>query len=217
MSIYLISALLAPAALLSPTCHSASLRVSSGRSAPPAVMAGFGGAAAPPSKGKKAGKPAGKAASKAANRAAKSAGLSAKRQWDSHTALVAAGGATTLAWARAAADEEWLEVGTLSATSEAELSAAAHMQKRLILEHAGRLEPRLRLAPALEAGHGADAGSVTPAAKGPPPEVKCGLVGLPDPGGFYSRGRTVGGTNLRTGATLGSGAAPPADSKGRLS
>ena len=94
MSVYLISALLAPAALLSPTCRSASLRVSSGRSAPPAVMAGFGGAAASPSKGKKAGKPAGKAASKAANRAAKSAGLSAKRQWDSHTALVAAGGAT---------------------------------------------------------------------------------------------------------------------------
>mmetsp|Transcript_35764 Transcript_35764/g.115001 ORF Transcript_35764/g.115001 Transcript_35764/m.115001 type:complete len:212 (+) Transcript_35764:194-829(+) len=35
MSVYLISALLAPAALLSPTCRSASLRVSSGRSAPP--------------------------------------------------------------------------------------------------------------------------------------------------------------------------------------
>jgi len=157
----------------------------------------------------------GKAASKAANKAARSSGLSAKRQWDAHAELVKGGGATTSVWARAAASEEpWLQVGTVSAPDAAMLPVAAHAQKRLILEHAGRLSPRFLMIKALECGYGDDADKVMPVAKGIPPEdVTCGLVGLPDPGGFYKRSPG----DMRTGATASTGAAPASDSKGRIS
>lgn len=179
-------------------------------------MAGFGSEAPAPKKAKAAAKPSGKAASKAANKAARSAGLSAKRQWDHHSDLLKSGCATTSVWARPAnSDEgvEWVEVGTISAKEASDLGAAAHAQKRLILEHAGRLSPKLLVLKTLECGFGDDVGSISLVAKGPPPEgVTCGLLGLPDPGGFYKRAAG----DARTGATQSSGAAPASDSKGRV-
>lgn len=189
--------------------------------ASPRLMAGFGAADSAPKKKPSQGvKPTGKAASKAANKVARSSGLSAKKQWDRHSELIVTGAATTSVWARPANaedgedGEDWMEVGTISAEEPSSLEAAAHAQKRLILEHAGRLSPRLLVLKALEAGYGEAATSVTPVPKGVPPEgVTCGLVGLPDPGGFYSRSLVV---NLRTGATGTGGAAPASDSKGRV-
>jgi len=179
-------------------------------------MAGFGSDAAAPKKAKAVVKPSGKAASKAANKAARSSGMSAKRQWDYHSDLLKSGCATTRVWARPANSEEdgeWVEVGTISAKEASDLGAAAHAQKRLILEHAGRLSPKLLVLKTLECGYGDDVGSISLVAKGPPPEgVTCGLLGLPDPGGFYKR--TLG--DARTGATSSSGAAPASDSKGRV-
>jgi hypothetical protein len=180
------------------------------------LMAGFGSEAAAPKKAKVASKPSGKAASKAANKAARSSGMSAKRQWDQHTELVKSGCATTRVWARPANSQdaaEWVEVGSISAEEASDLGAAAHAQKRLILEHAGRVSPKLLVLKALECGYGDDEGSIVLVAKGPPPEgVTCGLLGLPDAGGFYKRGAA----DIRTGATLSSGAAPASDSKGRV-
>ena len=42
--------------------------------------------------------------------------------------------------------------------------------------------------------------------------MQCGFVGQPDPGGFYKKGNRV----ESSGAMGGSGAAPRADSKGRI-
>jgi len=183
----------------------------------PLRMAGFGGAAAAPKKSKPT-KPVGKAASKAAHKASRATALSARRQWEYHSELLKSGGATTCVWARPAEAEdgtEWIEVGSISAKGASDLAAAAHAQKRLILEHAGRVSPKLLVLKRLECGFGDDVASVSAVAKGPAPEGATsdyGLVGLPDPGGFYMKGAG----DLRSGATASSGAAPASDSKGRV-
>jgi len=89
-------------------------------------------------------------------------------------------------------------------------SLSAHYQKRLILEHAARMSPRLHVAKnTLELGWEVD-GEIAKVAKADVPELACGFVGEPDPGGFYSKGNRVEKN------TAASGAAPMADSKGRI-
>ena len=92
------------------------------------------------------------------------------------------------------------------------MEEAVQYQKRLILEHAMRMSPRLRVAKAtLECGLGEE-GAVSKVAKPAdmPEVVVCGFVGAPDPGGFYAKG------NRNEKDMAAKGAAPKADSKGRI-
>ena len=168
-------------------------------------MAGFGGAQ-PKSKVAKGGK-GGKSKAGPTTK-----GLSARKQWDLYTKLRDGDGQTAKVYARdgAAEGDEWLYVGIVAAECQDTFAAAAHFQKRLILEHAARMSPRLRVAKStLELG--CEAGDkIAKVAKADAPDRPCGFVGEPDPGGFYSKGNRVD-KNSRA-----SGAAPMADSKGRL-
>merc|ERR1719399_397285 len=82
-------------------------------------MAGFG---APAAKGKaKGGKE-----------------IAPKRQWDQYKALVKSGAKPVAVFAKL--DNAWAEVGSV-AVSSGPPAQAAQLQKRLILEHAVRVEP----------------------------------------------------------------------------
>jgi len=177
-------------------------------------LAGFGGATpakAKPAKGAKGGK-GGKAQGRKAQGGA-SKGLSARKQWDLYTKVRDGGSPAAKVFARDGAIEgdEWLFVGSVAAEQGQDaLAAAAHYQKRLILEHAARMSPRLHVAKnTLELGWEVD-GEIAKVAKADVPELACGFVGEPDPGGFYSKGNRVEKN------TAASGAAPMADSKGRI-
>lgn len=177
------------------------------RAQAPNALAGF---AAPkpakkaePSKKKRAGK---------AKTAKPASALSPRTQWNKYNELEKAG-ATAPVYARDSATDadEWQKVGTVAAANVGELAAAAQYQKRLILEHACRMYPRLALAQkTLEGGLEVSDNSVEPLGKGVvenPPES--GFFGEPDPGNFYSRGNQVD-------AGLGEPKGARTDSKGRL-
>lgn len=171
-------------------------------------MAGFG--AAKPAGGK------GKAGFGSKGKAPKKKELvSPKRQWDSYTRITEAGAKPIKAFARDTAKDgdTWMLVGNLAIdAADGSAEQAAQYQKRLILEHAARLSPRLKVAQAtLEVGLevlGEPAKLVKPDSM--PETLICGFLGEPDPGGFYARGSR----NIRDMAAKG--AAPSADSKGRI-
>lgn len=171
-------------------------------------MAGFG--AAKPAGGK------GKAGFGSKGKAPKKKELvSPKRQWDSYTRITEAGAKPIKAFARDTAKDgdTWMLVGNLAIdAADGSAEQAAQYQKRLILEHAARLSPRLKVAQAtLEVGLevlGEPAKLVKPDSV--PETLICGFLGEPDPGGFYARGSR----NIRDMAAKG--AAPSADSKGRI-
>ena len=77
--------------------------------------------------------------------------VSPKRQWDAYTRLTEAGATAVKVFARDGAVEgdEWLLVGQLAIdAAEGSAAQAAQYQKRLILEHAARMSPRLKVAQA---------------------------------------------------------------------
>lgn len=170
-------------------------------------MAGFGGGAPSKSKSVK-GKKGAKGGKGPATK-----GLSARKQWDTYTKLKDGGAASARVFARDGAvdGDEWLLVGNVAAEQGDALAAAAHFQKRLILEHAARMSPRLLVAKStLELG--CESGDdVVKVPKANTPDLACGFVGEPDPGGFYAKGNRVEKN------VAASGAAPQSDSKGRIS
>ena len=105
-------------------------------------MAGFG--AAKPAGGK------GKAGFGSKGKAPKKKELvSPKRQWDSYTRITEAGAKPIKAFARDTAKDgdTWMLVGNLAIdAADGSAEQAAQYQKRLILEHAARLSPRLKVA-----------------------------------------------------------------------
>lgn len=160
-------------------------------------MAGFG-APSSPAKGM-----GGKSAKKKA--------LSAKKQWSKYTSLLKEG-KTVKVHAREQPNGEWELVGSVAFETTGTAEAAAFFQKRLILEHAKRMYPRLAVKQSsLECGIEGEDGAVTKVSKvEAADDLNCGFLGEPDQGGFYSRGNRVDKQ------LAASGAAPNSDSKGRL-
>lgn len=106
-------------------------------------MAGFG--AAKPAGGK------GKAGFGSKGKVPKKKELvSPKRQWDSYTRITEAGVKPIKVFARDTAKDggdEWMLVGNLAIdAADGSAEQAAQYQKRLILEHAARMSPRLKVA-----------------------------------------------------------------------
>ena len=159
--------------------------ISSSRAAPTYMMAGFGGggAAKPAKKGSKGGK---KAATK------KSSDMSPKRQWDVFKELVSSGSPRVPVFAKLPDDDKWSEVGEVAVKAPGTPAQAVQFQKRLILEHAPRVNPALQnRARELIAGLAADADS-EPEALGKqelPEGLNCGFEGGPDASGKYSKVR----------------------------
>ncbi len=174
----------------------------------PNALAGF----ASPKPAKKAEPSRKKRAGKAKTATKPASALSPRTQWNKYNELEKAG-ATAPVYARDSATDadEWQKVGTVAAANVGELAAAAQYQKRLILEHACRMYPRLALAQkTLEGGLEVSDDSIEPLGKGvveDPPAS--GFVGEPDPGNFYSRGNQVD-------AGLGEPKGARMDSKGRF-
>ena len=170
------------------------------------AMAGFGAA--------KGGGKAGFGA-KGKAKVAKKEQVSPRRQWSAYTKLTEGGVQPVCVYARDGATEgdEWLLVGNVAIEAkEGSAEQAAQYQKRLILEHAARLSPRLKVAQAsLDCGIESD-GTVSKLVKPAemPETLACGFLGEPDAGGFYSRG------NRNEKEMAARGAAPKADSKGRI-
>lgn len=198
------TAALAPGPLL----HHSVVRAQSASARSAVSMAGFG--AAKPAGGK------GKAGFGSKGKAPKKKELVApKRQWDSYTRLTEAGAKPVKCFARDAAKDgdEWMLVGNLAiAAADGSAEQAAQYQKRLILEHAARMSPRLKVAQAtLEVGLevlGEPTKLVKPDSM--PDTLTCGFVGEPDAGGFYSK------VNRNVRDMSAKGAAPGTDSKGRI-
>ena len=132
------TAALAPGPLL----HHSVVRAQSASARSAVSMAGFG--AAKPAGGK------GKAGFGSKAKAPKKKELVApKRQWDSYTRLTEAGAKPVKCFARDGAKDgdEWMLVGNLAiAAADGSAEQAAQYQKRLILEHAARMSPRLKVA-----------------------------------------------------------------------
>ena len=132
------TAALAPGPLL----HHSVVRAPSASARSAVSMAGFG--AAKPAGGK------GKAGFGSKAKAPKKKELVApKRQWDSYTRLTEAGAKPVKCFARDGAKDgdEWMLVGNLAiAAADGSAEQAAQYQKRLILEHAARMSPRLKVA-----------------------------------------------------------------------
>ena len=134
-------------------------------------MAGFGAS-------KKAKKPAKKAP----------AGPTAKQSWEVFRELRSSSDnvQTTTVFARLPDDDEkWLNVGGVIVEAPGTRIQAVNAQKRLILEHAARMHPKLAVrSRELVCGFietGEAPGEVVPLEKCQvPPELVCGFQGLPD-------------------------------------
>jgi len=111
------------------------LAPSAGRSAAPALMAGFG---APSSKGGKGKAKTKKEAKPAAPK------LSMKQQWERFKGLVNDGLPRHPVYARLP-DGEWLCVGDVACAAHVGVPSAVQLHKRFILEHATRVSPKLAL------------------------------------------------------------------------
>lgn len=133
------TAALAPGPLLH---HHRVVRAQSASARSAVSMAGFG--AAKPAGGK------GKAGfGSKAKAPKKKEPVAPKRQWDSYTRLTEAGAKPVKCFARDAAKDgdEWMLVGNLAIdAADGSAEQAAQYQKRLILEHAARMSPRLKVA-----------------------------------------------------------------------
>jgi len=205
---YLLALSSAAALAPGPLLHHSVVPAQSASARSAVSMAGFG--AAKPAGGK------GKAGFGSKGKAPKKKELvSPKRQWDSYTRITEAGVKPIKVFARdtAADGDVWMLVGNVAIdAADGSAEQAAQYQKRLILEHAARLSPRLKVAQAtLDTGLevlGEPAKLVKP--DNMPESLTCGFLGEPDPGGFYARGSR----NIRDMAAKG--AAPSADSKGRI-
>ena len=166
------------------------------------TMAGFGGGG-----GKT------KAAPK---KGAKKEPVSARKQWTAWSRLTDGGAESIKVFARDGKleSDEWLHVGQVAVGKGATLEQGLQFQKRLILEHAMRMSPRLAIAKAsLVMGFAQGGGDEVTASAKPesmPESVVCGFYGEPDPGGFYAKG------NRNEKDMAAKGAAPSADSKGRI-
>ena len=79
---------------------------------------------------------------------AKKEPLSPKKQWTAFLRLKDDGAAPVDVYARDAATDgdEWQLIGQVAVGAGASAAEAVQYQKRLILEHAGRLSPRLKAA-----------------------------------------------------------------------
>jgi hypothetical protein len=155
------------------------------RSALSPQMAGFGGAGA-----KKAGAKKAKVDKKAA--------LSPRRQWDKFKDLVSSGADRHKVFARL--DDKFYECGDV-AVAGGTVAQAAQYNKRLILEHAVRVNPALTLrARELITGiAGADGEpEVLEKQEKAPDGMECGFEGLADASGMYSK---VAGTTRNSDPT----------------
>lgn len=151
------------------------------------AMAGFGAA---PKKGAK---------KKAA------APLSPKKQWDRYKALVKGGATPCGVFARARGDEAWVKVGSVAVAPDPRVSlpAGVAVHKRLILEHAVRVAPKLSpKAKELECGFAV--GDAAPKAlerPEPAAAADAGFEGLPDPSARYGGQQASEAVNLEFGLT----------------
>ena len=175
--------------------YSATTHCLTPRAAAVTMMAGFGGAAAPSKK--KAGAKKGKKA-----KAPKAEGLSPKRQWDIFKELVSGGQPRHPVFARLD-DNDWVEVGDVAVAAGGTAEQAAHAQKRLALEHAPRVAPKLALrAKDLVLGVAEKEGDEVVLVKKPaevlPEGVACGFEGRPDSSGMY---RKIGQTTANSDPT----------------
>ena len=140
---YLLALSSAAALAPGPLLHHRVMPAQSASARSAVSMAGFG--AAKPAGGK------GKAGFGSKGKAPKKKELvSPKRQWDSYTRITEAGVKPIKVFARDTAKDggdEWMLVGNLAIdAADGSAEQAAQYQKRLILEHAARLSPRLKVA-----------------------------------------------------------------------
>jgi hypothetical protein len=144
------------------------------------LMAGFGGAPKKASIKKSGAK--GSAASK----------LSPKRQWDTYKELVKRKKGVEACGVHARLDDKWHNVGTVAVDmATGTVLQAAQANKRLILEHAARVNPALALkAKDLVAGIAREGEDPIELVKQQLPEgLRSGFEGLPDASGFYTKTR----------------------------
>tara|TARA_B100000795_G_C22779312_1_gene431463 strand:- start:20 stop:718 length:699 start_codon:yes stop_codon:yes gene_type:complete len=139
---YLLALSSAAALAPGPLLHHRVMPAQSASARSAVSMAGFG--AAKPAGGK------GKAGFGSKGKAPKKKELvSPKRQWDSYTRITEAGVKPIKVFARdtAADGDVWMLVGNVAIdAADGSAEQAAQYQKRLILEHAARLSPRLKVA-----------------------------------------------------------------------
>ena len=156
---------------------------------PPRMMAGFGSGAskAKSGKAKKGGKPA-------------VAQLSAKRQWDRFREHRDDGISPVAVFARVRDSEAWLPVGEVTA-KDVPPAGAVQIQKRLILEHAVRVNPQLQSkARDLECGFDAAGATVKLERTEPAEAAASGFQGKPEASGRY--GKTEAEQNEREPSSL---------------
>ena len=163
------------------------------------MMAGFG---APAAKGSKGSKKGSKTSKKGVG---KTAELSPKRQWDKFKELVSVGAERHAVFAQL--DDKWTVVGSVAVASPGTAAQAAQFNKRLILEHAPRVNPALQLrAKELVCGlAGADGEPEALTKQEVATSLECGFEGAPDATGKYA---SVRGTTMKSDPTaiLGSAA-----------
>ena len=139
---YLLALSSAAALAPGPLLHHRVMPAQSASARSAVSMAGFGAAKPAGSKGKAGFGSKGKAPKKKEL-------VSPKRQWDSYTRITEAGVKPIKVFARdtAADGDVWMLVGNVAIdAADGSAEQAAQYQKRLILEHAARLSPRLKVA-----------------------------------------------------------------------
>lgn len=167
-----------PSCPLAPSYLSMQARSIVVRRASVVEMAGFGSSS--DSTGKKGGS---KKATKPASK------LSMKRQWERFKELVSNGAPRVPVYARIGADGTWTSVGDVACEDGIDAAAAVQLHKRLILEHAARVSPKLALqAKNLECGYskkGDQEPQVLQRVEAAKPS-EAGFEGAPDPSARYS-------------------------------
>ena len=161
-------------------------------------MAGFGGAAA-------SGKQQKATKAKAVKKSAAKKELSAKRQWDKFKELVS-NGSDRIACYAMAPGSKWVQVGEVAVEAPGTGAQAALFNKRLILEHAPRVQPSLQLRTSeLIAGiAGPDGEPIILTKEEVPPNLQSGFEGVADASGKYTK---VRGTTLKSDPTAIMGSA----------
>eukprot|EP00320_Phaeocystis_rex_P020429 CAMPEP_0119062504 /NCGR_PEP_ID=MMETSP1178-20130426/6075_1 /TAXON_ID=33656 /ORGANISM="unid sp, Strain CCMP2000" /LENGTH=166 /DNA_ID=CAMNT_0007043791 /DNA_START=130 /DNA_END=630 /DNA_ORIENTATION=- len=152
-----------------------------------ATMAGFGASK------KKASK------AKARKKKLPPGGMTAKESWDVFRELRSSDNVlTTTVFARLP-DDKWLNVGGVIVEAPGSRMEAVNAHKRLILEHAARMHPKLAVrSRELVCGFietGEAPGAVVPLERCPvPPDLRAGFQGLPDAksGMYVIRGGILG-------------------------
>ena len=203
-------AFFAPPAMVRPAQN----RVAMMRQPDVAMMAGFGGGGGAKKGGAKAAKKTGaKDRGKSAGKD-KTAALSPKRQWDVFTKMMSDGASKFEVYARVQGEEKWYDCGSVSVADTADAQAATFMHKRLVLEHAVRLNPVLTpKARELELGYSLDGKHVVVSTKDDK-KVQAGYFGKPDPpSGYYVK---FSAASERSSSASQEAGAQAADSRGVL-